>query len=261
MKVETQRLPLFGSGVYHIWKRNYLLFKKDWIKKLMWMAWEPLLVPLMFAYGVGFYVSNIKGFSYIDFFLASLLGISSLTIALSETAVLVFSRLNLQNTYSTIILAPIMPDQILLGEVMWATTKAGFASLIILLVSSILGMFSMSLVPVFFITLLSSFVFALLGVIVATYLNDFEDLKYAISALVLPMALLCDTFFPLDQLPRFFKLFAQIFPLTHVVSAIRDCIVGDIDPAKMSYHILILLLMLLIFLRWSRSRFSVKIIQ
>jgi ABC-type polysaccharide/polyol phosphate export permease len=154
-----------------------------------------------------------------------------------------------------------MPDQILLGEVMWATTKAGFASLIILLVSSILGMFSMSLVPVFFITLLSSFVFALLGVIVATYLNDFEDLKYAISALVLPMALLCDTFFPLDQLPRFFKLFAQIFPLTHVVSAIRDCIVGDIDPAKMSYHILILLLMLLIFLRWSRSRFSVKIIQ
>ncbi len=261
MRIETQRLPLFRTGVYQVWNRNLHLFKKFWLKQILWMTWEPVLLPLIFAYGIGFFVTNIKGFSYIDFFLASLLGISSVTIAFSETAVSTFSRLNVHRTYSTMILAPMMPDQILWGEVLWATTKGGLVAFGVLIISSLLGMFTLGFFPALLVAFLGAFIFACLGVIVATYLRSYDQMKYAITAFILPITMLCDTYFPLDQLPKTFKYTAQVSPLTHIVSLIRDSILGQFDGPKTAYHLIFLLVVAGFSFKWAKKRFSSKIIQ
>ena len=56
------------------------------------------------------------------------------------------------------------------------------------------------------------------------------------------MFLFSGTFFPLQNLPPWARLLAQVFPLTHLTELTRSCALGQLEP-----HLLWRLLYLLVF--------------
>ena len=86
-------------------------------------------------------------------------------------------------------------------------------------------------------------------------------MKYAITAFILPITMLCDTYFPLDQLPKTFMYLAQVSPLTHIVSLIRDSILGQFHGPKTAYHLIFLILVAGFVFKWAKKSFLAKIIQ
>ena len=56
------------------------------------------------------------------------------------------------------------------------------------------------------------------------------------SAVITPLFLVAGTFFPLDELPEWVQVLAQINPLYHVVELVRHAVFGWGDALTVLWH-------------------------
>ena len=262
MKIESFRLPTFALGAYQIWKRNFLQFRRSWLVSFFWIVLEPLLILLAIGYGLGTFVSNMQGVSYTDFFFPALLCMSSMMVAFFEGAYGNFGKLTYQNTYATMILTSLEPQQIVVGEVVWAATKGTLSAVMVALIAGIFGhLDSLMLIPAVFVIFLSSFVFGALGMLVTSLVKSYDGIIYPTSGIIVPMALFSGTYFPLDQLPFGVKYLSYIFPLTHSVVLVRGLLLWSLPWWQITLHILVLVILSAIFVRWSVVRITKKLVN
>ena len=83
------------------------------------------------------------------------------------------------------------------------------------------GMFA---VP--FIGFLAGFGWACFGICIAGFASSIENFNYVISAVLTPLFLVAGTFFPIDQLPDWAQVLAQLNPLYHCVELVRHAAFG-----------------------------------
>jgi lipooligosaccharide transport system permease protein len=57
-------------------------------------------------------------------------------------------------------------------------------------------------------------------------MDSFENFSYIISAVLTPLFLVAGTFFPIDELPEWAQVLAQLNPLYHCVELVRDAVFG-----------------------------------
>ena len=214
------------------------------------------------GYGVGSYISNIQGIAYIDFFFPALLCISSMMVAFFESTYGNFSKLTYQNTYATMILAPLDVNQIVYGEIFWAATKGTLSALGLALIAGLFGkMDTWMLVPAMVTVFVSSFMFAAFGLLVTTFVKNYDQIIYPTSGLIIPMSLLSGTYFPLIDLPFGFRYLAYLMPLRHSVLAVRGTILGVLPWWQILLHTMILVLMGAALSVWAARRMKLKLIQ
>lgn len=262
MKTEALRLPSNRSSVYQVWRRNFLQFKRFWLVNFFWIVLEPLLILLAIGYGLGAFVSNIAGISYVDFFFPALLCTSSMMVAFFEASYGNFSKLAHQKTYSTMILSPLDPKQIVLGEILWAATKGTFSALAVALIAGIYGhLDNLMLIPSILVIFLSSFLFAALGMLVTSMVRSYDGIIYPTSGLLVPMSLFSGTYFPLDQLPFGLKYLAYIFPLTHSVSVVRGILFSGISGWQLALHSGLLFVLAVILTRMAIQKITAKLVR
>ena len=80
----------------------------------------------------------------------------------------------------------------------------------------------MLLVP--FIGVIAGFGWANFGIAVAARMNSIDNFSYVISAVLTPLFLVAGTFFPIDGLPEWAQVVAQLNPLYHLVQLVRDAV-------------------------------------
>ena len=100
----------------------------------------------------------------------------------------------------------------------------GCVPLIVAMVFGLDPSWGMLLVP--FIAWISGFGWACFGIAIAGFASSFENFNYIVSAVLTPLFLVAGTFFPLDQLPEFLQLLAQLNPLHHCVELVRGAAFG-----------------------------------
>jgi lipooligosaccharide transport system permease protein len=262
MKPEALRLPSNSSSVYQVWRRNFLQFKRFWLVNFFWIVMEPLLILLAIGYGLGAFVSNIKGIAYVDFFFPALLCTSSMMVAFFEATYGNFSKLAFQKTYSTMILSPLDPKQIVLGEILWAATKGTISAAAVALIAGIFGhLDNLMLIPSILVIFLSSFLFASLGMLVTSMVRSYDGIIYPTSGLLVPMSLFSGTYFPLEQLPFGAQYLAYIFPLTHSVSMVRGILFSGISWWQFLLHFLMVLILAIVLTRWAIRKVTLKLVN
>lgn len=262
MKIESFRLPTFAAGTLQVWKRNFQQFKRSWLVNFFWMVLEPLLILLAIGYGLGTFVSTIQGISYADYFFPALLCMSAMMVSFFEASYGNFPKLTYQNVYASMILTSLEPRQIVVGEVLWAATKGTFSSLIVALVAGIFGhLNSLMLIPSLAVIFLSSFLFGALGMLVTSWVKNYDGIIYPTSGFIVPMALFSGTYFPLEHLPFGLKYLSYVFPLTHAVAMVRGMVVGGMVWWQMTLHILVLVVLSGIFLRIAIARITRKLVN
>lgn len=223
--------PRFGRGVWCVWRRDFLYFRYTFWTAVAWIFLEPLLYLFALGYGLGHFIDNIQGMRYAEFIAPAMLATTGMFVAFFEGTYGTFTKLTRQNTYHTIILTPVSPDEIALGEIAWCASKAIFSVAAVGVVVTVLQLMpARALIPSIGIMALMCWVFAAMGVFVAAIARSYETFTYLTSGFITPMSLFCGTYFPLEQLPRALQFLAQLLPLTHGLSAVRILLKGQLEP-------------------------------
>ena len=260
-RVDTVNLSYRFKMVKKLWLRSYTQFKETiWIS-LLWVVVEPLFSLGAIGFGLGVYVSNIDGVAYADFFFPALLCVSGMFTGFFVGTYDNFSKLTHERLFSTQIMTPVEPQEIVWSAILWGGCKGLFSGLGISLVASFFGLVdSWRILPVLALVFLISLVFTAFGFLVTTYVRNYDEIIYPSSGLIIPMSLFSGTYFPVEHLPFGLKYLAYVLPLTHGVRAVRNLLLSGFDVwmlANISY----LLILLLILTRWCTVRLTNRLLD
>ena len=225
----------------HIWRRNRLVWTKLAIPSMLGNLADPMLYMLGLGYGLGAMMPDVVGMPYIAFLAAGTVCSSTMMSASFESMYSSFSRMHVQRTWDAIMNAPVQLDDVVLGEAVWAASKAFLSGAAVLLVAAALGLVASALalwvLPIIFLTGLA---FAGLGLIMTSLSPSYDFFMYYFTLAVTPMMLASGVFFPLEQLPAWLQRVAEVLPLTHAVALARP-LMNDAVPASPALHLGVLL--------------------
>jgi len=248
-------LPKWGNGVKSVWRRNFLHFRYTFWVTLCWIFVEPLLFLLAIGYGIGNFVSDINGKSYIDFYFPALLSITAFSVPFFESTYNYYSKLTHQKIYQTILMTPVSVGEILWAELLWGASKGLLSCFAVSIVARVLNIYhSWLILPVFFVLFLISFIGSACGLLFTTFAKNYDFFNYAISGFLLPMSFFSDSYFPINQLPSIIQIIIHFFPLIHGVKAVRLLLDGT-SNSTLYFSIFILMIFALALTRWVYLRF------
>ena len=133
-------------------------------------------------------------------------------------------------TFEEFQVAPISNIDIVVGKICFGIIKGIIGSLLIYLLGLIFGVVLKFNVLFFLSIFLNCFMFSALALWIALVVKTHQQQGDFNSFIMMPMAFLAGTFFPIDRFPIFFRVFSMIFPLTHAVNCIRASALGTAYP-------------------------------
>ena len=210
-----------------VWYRDFFVWSHYFGASLVGNLGEPLLYLFALGYGVGKYITNIEGMSYSEFIAPALVVASVMNSSTFETTYSSYTRMTGQKTFDAIACTPVSFTQIILGEILWATTKACLSAITILIVFALAGViknpYAITVLPLCFI---EGIVFASLGMLATSFATNYDFFTYYFILFISPMFLFSGTFFPLQGVGPWLQYITWILPLTHAVNGARELFQG-----------------------------------
>ncbi|MFN0164137.1 MAG: ABC transporter permease [Burkholderiales bacterium] len=224
-------LPSITWRLVPVWRRNFLVWKKLAVTSVLGNIADPMIALVAFGYGLGALLPTVSGVSYVQFLAAGTICMSTMNAATFESLYSAFSRMHVQRTWDGIMNAPVALDDVVLGELAWATTKALMSGVAIMVVISVLGLAHGPLAfLVLFVVMLVGLAFAAIGLVINALARGYDFFTYYFTLVVTPMSFLSGVFFPVEQLPSWLHLVSQCLPLTHAVEMARPLLLGMTPP-------------------------------
>jgi lipooligosaccharide transport system permease protein len=238
---EYLALPRITLRFVPVWRRNFLVWRKLTVPSILGNLADPLLYMLGFGYGLGAFLPQIGGTSYIAFIAAGTVCSSAMMTASFEAMYSGFSRMHVQKTWDAILNAPVSLDDVVIAEIAWAGSKATLSGLAVLAVAAMLGLcqswLALCIIP---LAMVVGLTFAALGLVMTALSPSYDFFMYYFTLAITPMMLMCGVFFPLEQLPAALQTLACILPLTHAVAIARP-LMNDTLPASLITHLAVLM--------------------
>jgi len=227
------RLPRLSYRVWKVWMRDRDVYMKTFRVNFVPPLLEPVLYLLAMGFGLGLFVQQIEGVSYVQFIAPSLVAISMMFNSFFECTYGSFVRMYYQKTFDAIIATPVNLDEVIAGELLWGATKSLVNSAIVLGIVALFGLVSSPLaLLVLPLSFLVGLLFASIAMCFTAVVPNIDAFNYPQFLLITPMFLFSGTFFPITALPQLTQMIAQLFlPLTHAVSLTRSLILGRLEPS------------------------------
>ncbi|WP_066731031.1 ABC transporter permease [Cupriavidus sp. D384] len=220
-------LPRNARNWMMVWYRNYMVWKKLAIPSMIGNLADPMIYLFGLGLGLGLLVGQVHGVSYIAFLAAGTTASSVMMSASFESMYSAFSRMHVQRTWEAIMHAPLTLGDVVLGEVLWAASKAVLSGAAIMIVAGLLGYAqfpgALAALPVI---VLAGIAFASLAMIVTALAPSYDFFMFYQTLVMTPMLLLSGVFFPLEQLPEGAQKATMVLPLAHAVALIRPLMLG-----------------------------------
>ena len=212
-----------------VWRRNATMYGRTWMYNLLPNFFEPVLYLVAIGVGVGAYVSEMGGVSYAEFLAPGLVCVAAMNGASFEATYNVYVRLTWDKAYDAMLTTPIGADEVLLGELFWAVTRACIygASFFVVLVAFGLAPLPHALLAIPAIPL-SGLLFAAIGLAFTLRVPTIDLFAFYFTLFLTPLFLFSDVFFPLaERLPGAWLIFAEVLPLLHPVRIARAAFSGE----------------------------------
>lgn len=244
-----------------VWRRNMLVWRKLLAAAVLTNLADPLIMLFGLGYGLGALMPSIEGMPYIMFFAAGQLCTATMFTASFESMFSGFSRMHAQKTWDAILFAPVVIDDVVAGELMWAASKAWLTGSTILGVVLVFGLAESPLLALLALpaAFLVGLAFAAVGLIMTVLARGYDFFSYYMTLAMTPMMMISGVFFPAERLPAPLLAVAQALPLYHGVELVRPLIAGR-APEGIAVHVLVLLgyaaAGYFIAIRFARKRFA-----
>jgi lipooligosaccharide transport system permease protein len=212
-----------------VWWRNFAMYRRTWKLNILPNFFEPLLYLLSIGIGVGAYVSEMGGTSYVQFLAPGLVAVAAMNGASFEVTYNAFVRLNFEKTYESMLTTPIQPEDVLLGEILWAVTRASIYGGCFFVVLAAAGLaplpaalWALPVIP------LTGLLFAALGIAFSLRIPSIDLFSFYFTLFLTPLFLFSDVFFPLkERLAGPWLRVAEALPLLHPVRLMRAAFAGE----------------------------------
>jgi lipooligosaccharide transport system permease protein len=220
-------LPANPVNWIAVWRRNYLVWRKLAIASMFGNLADPMIYLFGLGFGLGLMVGHVDGVSYISFLAAGTVASSVMMSASFESMYSGFSRMHVQRTWEAIMHTPLTLGDIVLGEVIWAASKATLSGAAIMLVAGALGYASFpSMLLALPVIMLTGLAFASVTMIVTSLAPSYDFFMFYQTLVLTPMLLLSGVFFPVTQLPAAAQTVTLLLPLANAVDLMRPAMLG-----------------------------------
>lgn len=232
-----------------VWQRNFTVYKRLYKSSMVLNFVEPVLYLLAFGVGLSAYLKEINGIPYIKFIAPGIVASSSAFAATYECTYGTYVRMHYQKTFDAILATPVSLNDLILGELLWGTTKSLIYGTIIISVITATGLVDSWLIALAIVfVFLTGIIFSEISIIAAATVPGIDSFNYFYTLFMTPLFLFSGIFFPTDNLPGFITTIAFFNPLYHAVEAIRALAQGSLKDIVLHTQWLVLVsLILLIF--------------
>lgn len=236
-----------------VWRRNASMYARTWKWNILPNFFEPVFYLAAVGIGVGSYIQEMGGVSYAQFLAPGLVCVAAMNGASYEVTYNVFVRMNFEKAYDAMLTTPLEADDVVVGEVLWALTRAMIYGGCFYLILVLFGLAplpgSLLAVPAI---LLSGLLFAALGVTFALHVQTIDVFSFYFTLFLTPLFLFSDVFFPLDdRLSPFWQNVAEVLPLLHPVRLARSAFSGHFDPGTVLWDLAYILVVSGVLLRFA----------
>ena len=214
-----------------IFARHMAVFRKIWFTNIMFNFIEPLLYLTAMGYGLGTFVQDMEGMTYLQYIAPGMVASSAMFAASFECTYGSFIRLHYQKTFQAMLAGPVTVRDIVAGDIMYATFKSMVFGLVILTVISGLGQVQSwwaLFIPLFLV--IPGLTFSLLAICYTGITANIDNFNYYITLFLTPAYLFSGVFFPINSMPSWVEVVAWINPIFHSVEVCRAMALGNINP-------------------------------
>jgi ABC-2 type transport system permease protein len=216
------------TAVYVMWLREMKRFVRAKSRII-----GSLIMPLFFLafLGLGFNRMAIPGISgqgvnYIRFLVPGIIGMTLLFSSTMQGLSVLWDKEF--GFLKEIMVAPVSRVSLVLGRIAGGITTALIQSLLILLISVIMGFRASgpaSFLLAFLFMLLIGFTFIGLGLIFASKMKDMQGFGIVMNFIIFPLFFLSGALYPLGNLPWFVRALSYIDPLTFGIDGLRGSLI------------------------------------
>jgi lipooligosaccharide transport system permease protein len=214
-----------------VWRRDLDVYLTTWKTNFFPPLLEPVFYVLAFGFGLGSLIGDFrylgKPIGYLKFMAPGVVAVAIMFWAFFENTYSSFVRMYYQKTFDAIIATPLLVEDVIVGELLWGTTKSLIASTIMTIVLTAFGLVVYPtglLIPL--LALLGGVIFASLGLIATSLTPNIDSFNFPIFIFIFPMFMFSGTFMPVDILPHWARILAWCLPLTHVSVLVRGSCLG-----------------------------------
>lgn len=199
--------------------RNWTVYKKDLISNISPTVADPALVMVSLGLGLGAYLTNVEGMSYMQYLAPGLTVATSLFTSFFESSYGFYVRMTYENVFKAMLTTPIGVREVVMGEMFWVGLKGAVMSLGVAIVLALFGlMVNPWLIPML---ALVGFLVALpcgaMGLLATALVHNINQFQTVYSFIIAPLYFLSGIFFPISQMATQVRIVAEFFPLIHGV--------------------------------------------
>jgi len=228
MLISPYAPPQISLRFWPVLLRNLLVWRKLAVPSMIGNIAEPLITLIAFGYGLGSMIGEVQGMPYIQYLASGSVAVSAALAATFEALYSAYSRMQVQKTWDSIMNAPVLLDDIVFAEMLWAALKALLSVTAILVVIFVLGIsrqptMLLALPVLFFVGI----TFASVALVFNALAQGYDFFTYYFTLVLTPMTFLSGVYFPIDQMPHWLQGVAQVLPLTAAVEIVRPLVIGQ----------------------------------
>ncbi len=258
------REPAAGSAVQSalsapakVVRRNFLVFWRAWRGSIFLSVLSPVLFLGAMGLGLGSLVeadsADFNGVDYLAFFSTGMLAANAMQSGTFAATYPLLNKIMWQRNYEAMLATPLKVRDVLFGELAWIGISLAQQTIPFFVVMVLFGIFDSPAdvlgIPV--AILLGLGCAAITSALTATLQQD-AAYTWVFRFVVTPLFLLSGTFFPIESLPGWAEVIAQISPLYHGIELVRQVTIFDVDASAL-WHLTYLVLFL-VFGTWLALR-------
>jgi len=209
--------------------REVLRFSRIWVQTITPPAISAILYMVIFGGLIGSRIGQMDGHSYMSFIVPGLIMMSVIVNSYSNVASSFFSA-KLNHSIEEMLVSPVHNAIIVAGFVSGGVLRGLVVGALVALVS----LFFTHLEPVHYtvtilITVATSVMFALAGLINAVYAKTFDAISIVPNFVLTPLTYLGGVFYSIDLLAPFWQKVSMLNPVLYMVNGFRFGILGTSD--------------------------------
>ncbi len=216
-------------SLFTISRRETTRIFRIWVQTLVPPVITMTLYFIVFGTFIGSQLSEIKGYEYMAFIAPGLIMMSIITNSYTNTVSSFFST-KFQKNIEELLVSPTPSWVIVLGFVSGGMVRGlsvGFLVSIVSLVFIRLPLHSVIYTVLF--AFLTSFVFALAGMINGIFAKKFDDISIIPTFVITPLTYLGGVFYSITLLPELWRMISKANPIIYMIDGFRYGFLGISD--------------------------------
>lgn len=218
--------------VYTVFWADLRVLRRHLVRTIATSLINPLLYLLAFGYGLGRGII-FEGYSYLDFVVPGIIALTAMTSSFNGSGSKLHVDRLFYKCFDEYLMAPVNVFSIAIGKALIGVVRGIISSAALLLAGLIISpkIVASPMLPLFMLVLVvSCFVFAFLGVLIALLAKSHQDMNTFSTLILLPMTFLSGTFFSLEGLPKTLRNALYFLPLTHSSQCLRAAALNQPFP-------------------------------